>query len=50
VPRYISEKTKAKHLGMKTGKGIFDYTPEKAQQLRAARAAKLVAVRKAMQS
>ena len=50
VPRYISEKTKAKHLGMKTGKGVFDYTPEKIQQLRAARAAKLVAVRKAMQS
>jgi 5-formyl-3-hydroxy-2-methylpyridine 4-carboxylate dehydrogenase len=50
VPRYISEKTKAKHLGMKTGKGIFDYTPEKAQQLRAARAAKMVAVRKALQS
>jgi hypothetical protein len=33
---------------MKTGKGIFDYTPEKIQQLRAARAAKLMAVRKAM--
>jgi 3-hydroxybutyryl-CoA dehydrogenase/5-formyl-3-hydroxy-2-methylpyridine 4-carboxylate dehydrogenase len=50
VPRYISERTKAKHLGMKTGKGVFDYTPEKIQQLRAARAAKLMAVRKAMQS
>ena len=50
VPRYISEKTKAKHLGMKTGKGIFDYTPEKTQQLRSARGAKLLAVRKAMQS
>jgi 5-formyl-3-hydroxy-2-methylpyridine 4-carboxylate dehydrogenase len=50
VPAYISKLTKEKRLGMKTGKGIFDYTPEKAQQLRAARAAKLVAVRKAMQS
>lgn len=50
VPRYVSDRTKAKNLGMKTGKGIFDYTPEKIQQLRAARAAKLMAVRKAMQS
>lgn len=49
VPSYVSERTKAKQLGMKTGKGIFDYTPDKIQQLRAARAAKLVAVRKAMQ-
>jgi 5-formyl-3-hydroxy-2-methylpyridine 4-carboxylic acid 5-dehydrogenase len=48
VPAYISNLTKEKRLGMKTGKGIFDYTPEKIQQLRAARAAKLTAVRKAM--
>jgi 3-hydroxybutyryl-CoA dehydrogenase/5-formyl-3-hydroxy-2-methylpyridine 4-carboxylate dehydrogenase len=50
VPGYVSKLTRQKHLGMKTGKGIFDYTPEKIQQLRAARAAKLLAVRKAMQS
>jgi 5-formyl-3-hydroxy-2-methylpyridine 4-carboxylate dehydrogenase len=50
VPRYISERTKAKHLGMKTGKGIFDYTPERIRELRTTRAAKLMAVRKAMQS
>ncbi len=50
VPGYISEKTRAKQLGMKTGKGIFEYTPEKAQQLRAERGARLLAVRKAMQS
>lgn len=49
VGRYISNLTRQKHFGMKTGKGIFDYSPEKIQQLRAARAAKLVAVRKAMQ-
>jgi 3-hydroxybutyryl-CoA dehydrogenase/5-formyl-3-hydroxy-2-methylpyridine 4-carboxylate dehydrogenase len=48
VPAYISKLTKEKRLGMKTGNGIFDYTPEKIQQLRAARAAKLMAVRKAM--
>jgi 3-hydroxybutyryl-CoA dehydrogenase/5-formyl-3-hydroxy-2-methylpyridine 4-carboxylate dehydrogenase len=50
VPPYVANLTRQKHLGLKTGKGIFDYTPEKIQQLRAARAAKLVAVRKAMQS
>jgi 5-formyl-3-hydroxy-2-methylpyridine 4-carboxylic acid 5-dehydrogenase len=50
VPGYVTQRTRAKHLGIKTGKGIFDYTPEKIQQLRAARAAKLLAVRKAMQS
>jgi 5-formyl-3-hydroxy-2-methylpyridine 4-carboxylate dehydrogenase len=49
VPRYVTDRTKAKQLGMKTGKGIFDYTPEKMSELRAARAAKLMAVRKAMQ-
>jgi 5-formyl-3-hydroxy-2-methylpyridine 4-carboxylate dehydrogenase len=50
VPGYITRLTKQRHLGMKTGKGIFDYTPEKTQQLRSARGAKLLAVRKAMQS
>jgi 3-hydroxybutyryl-CoA dehydrogenase/5-formyl-3-hydroxy-2-methylpyridine 4-carboxylate dehydrogenase len=50
VPAYVKKLTKQKHLGMKTGKGVFDYTPDRIQQLRAARAAKLVAVRKAMQS
>ena len=37
-------------LGMKTGGGLYDYTPEKIDQLRAQRAAKLVAVRKALES
>jgi 5-formyl-3-hydroxy-2-methylpyridine 4-carboxylate dehydrogenase len=50
VSRYVTERTKAKQLGIKTGKGIFDYTPEKIRELRAARAGKLMAVRKAMQS
>ena len=36
-------------LGMKTGSGIYDYTPEQIDQLRAQRAAKLVAVRKALE-
>jgi 3-hydroxybutyryl-CoA dehydrogenase/5-formyl-3-hydroxy-2-methylpyridine 4-carboxylate dehydrogenase len=37
-------------LGMKTGGGIYDYTPEKIDQLRAQRAAKLVGVRKALEA
>jgi 3-hydroxyacyl-CoA dehydrogenase len=36
-------------LGMKTGGGIYDYTPEQIDELRAERAAKLVAVRKALE-
>jgi 3-hydroxyacyl-CoA dehydrogenase len=36
-------------LGMKTGSGIYDYTPEQIQELRAQRAGKLVAVRKALE-
>jgi 3-hydroxyacyl-CoA dehydrogenase len=36
-------------LGMKTGSGIYDYTREQIDQLRGQRAAKLVAVRKALE-
>jgi 3-hydroxyacyl-CoA dehydrogenase len=36
-------------LGMKTGSGMYDYTPEQIEQLRGQRAAKLVAVRKALE-
>ena len=45
----IQKKIKARDLGMKTGKGIYEYTPEELKRLRAARAAKLVAVRKALE-
>ncbi len=37
-------------LGMKTGGGIYDYTPEQVAELRARRAAKLVAVRRALEA
>ncbi len=37
-------------LGMKTGGGLYDYTPEQIEELRAKRAAKLVAVRKALEA
>jgi 3-hydroxybutyryl-CoA dehydrogenase/5-formyl-3-hydroxy-2-methylpyridine 4-carboxylate dehydrogenase len=35
---------------MKTGGGIYDYTPEQIDELRAKRAGKLVAVRKALEA
>jgi len=35
-------------LGIKTGGGFFDYTPERIEELRAQRGAALVAVRKAL--
>ena len=35
---------------MKTGGGLYDYTPEQIDELRAKRAAKLIAVRKALES
>ena len=48
VADYVTSRTAAGNLGMKTGSGIFSYTPEQIASLRAARAKKLVAVRKAL--
>ncbi len=50
VSPYVTERTAAGRLGMKTGGGIFDYTAEEAAALRDQRAKKLVAVRKALDS
>lgn len=47
---YVTERTKAGKLGMKTGGGVFSYTPEKIAELRQLRAKRLVAVRKALES
>lgn len=49
VAGYVTERVEAGKLGMKTGGGIYDYTPEKIAALRDARARKLVAVRKILQ-
>ena len=49
VAAYVTRRTAEGKLGMKTGGGIFGYTPEQVGQLRAARARKLVAVRKALE-
>jgi 3-hydroxybutyryl-CoA dehydrogenase/5-formyl-3-hydroxy-2-methylpyridine 4-carboxylate dehydrogenase len=50
VSKYIQDRTAAGRLGIKSGGGVFDYTPEKVAGLRAERARKLVAVRKTLQS
>jgi 3-hydroxyacyl-CoA dehydrogenase len=49
VSQTIRDRTATGKLGMKTGSGIYDYTPTEIEQKRAERAAKLVAVRKALQ-
>lgn len=50
VAPYVTERVAKGQLGMKTGGGIYDYTPEKIAELRDWRATKLVAVRKALQA
>jgi 3-hydroxyacyl-CoA dehydrogenase len=49
VSQKIRELIDQGRLGMKTGGGIYDYTPEQIDELRAQRAGKLVAVRKALE-
>ncbi len=49
VSGLVSEKLDQNRLGLKTGGGIFDYTPEQIQALRKERAQKLVAARKALE-
>jgi len=48
VSKTISDRTAEGKLGMKTGGGLYEYTPERVDQLRAERARKLVGVRKAL--
>ena len=50
VSSTIREKIDQGRLGMKTGGGIYDYTPEQIDELRAKRAGRLVAVRKALEA
>jgi 3-hydroxybutyryl-CoA dehydrogenase/5-formyl-3-hydroxy-2-methylpyridine 4-carboxylate dehydrogenase len=48
VSQTITDRTAQGQLGMKTGKGLYEYTPERIEQLRGERARKLVAVRKSL--
>jgi 3-hydroxybutyryl-CoA dehydrogenase/5-formyl-3-hydroxy-2-methylpyridine 4-carboxylate dehydrogenase len=50
VASYVTERTSQGKLGMKTGSGIFSYTPERIRALRAQRGTKLAAVRRALES
>lgn len=50
VSGYVTERAAAGNLGIKTGSGIYSYTPEKAKALQVARAKKLVAVRRALEA
>jgi 5-formyl-3-hydroxy-2-methylpyridine 4-carboxylate dehydrogenase len=50
VAAYVTERTAQGRLGIKTGGGIYSYTAEKIAELQGARARKLVAVRKALQT
>jgi 5-formyl-3-hydroxy-2-methylpyridine 4-carboxylate dehydrogenase len=48
VSETVTSRVQRGELGMKTGSGLFSYTPDQAQSLRQERAARLVAVRKAL--
>jgi 3-hydroxybutyryl-CoA dehydrogenase/5-formyl-3-hydroxy-2-methylpyridine 4-carboxylate dehydrogenase len=50
VAPYIAARTARQQLGIKTGGGIYEYTPERIAELQSMRARKLVAVRKALQA
>jgi 5-formyl-3-hydroxy-2-methylpyridine 4-carboxylic acid 5-dehydrogenase len=50
VATYISERTEEGQLGIKSGSGIFTYTPERIAELRTERARRLVAVRRALKA
>lgn len=50
VSTAITERIARGDLGMKTGKGIYEYTPKRIAELRQARARKLVAVRKILEA
>jgi 5-formyl-3-hydroxy-2-methylpyridine 4-carboxylate dehydrogenase len=48
VSKTVADKVAAGRLGIKTQGGLFDYTPERIQQLQQQRGRKLVATRKAL--
>jgi 5-formyl-3-hydroxy-2-methylpyridine 4-carboxylate dehydrogenase len=49
VSTFVTEKTDAGKLGIKSGEGLFSYTPERVAELQAERAKRLVAVRRALE-
>jgi len=49
IAPFISKRVQEKRLGLKTGSGVYAYTPERGKELAAERARKLVAVRRALE-
>lgn len=49
VAGYVTERIAQRKLGMKSGGGIYGYSPEKIAELQSQRASRLVAVRKALE-
>ena len=49
VSALVTERTDAGKLGLKSGEGLFSYTPERIAELLAERARRLVAVRRALE-
>ncbi len=49
VAPFVRERTASGRLGLKSGGGVYAYTPERIRQLQVERAAKFVAVRRALE-
>jgi 5-formyl-3-hydroxy-2-methylpyridine 4-carboxylate dehydrogenase len=49
VAPFVRERTRAGRLGIKTGGGVYNYTPDRVTALQAERAARFVSVRKALE-
>jgi 5-formyl-3-hydroxy-2-methylpyridine 4-carboxylic acid 5-dehydrogenase len=49
IAPFITKRVQEKRLGLKTGSGVYAYTPERGKELAAERARKLVAVRRALE-
>jgi 3-hydroxybutyryl-CoA dehydrogenase/5-formyl-3-hydroxy-2-methylpyridine 4-carboxylate dehydrogenase len=50
VAPFVRERTAAGKLGIKTGEGVYRYTPDQVKDLQAARAGKFIAVRKVLEA
>jgi len=50
VGSFVTERTSGGNLGIKSGKGVYSYSPEQITKLKSARAKTLVAVRKALEA
>ena len=49
IAPFITKRVEAKRLGLKTGGGVYDYTPERSKELILERARMLIAVRRALE-